>query len=326
MLDPTRVRVLLPTAGGPNTPEATLLAAGLAKRSAEPISLLLVRAPSRLRDRLLGLFRRQPPAPGVDDQLAAVRRIVEAHQPPVTRRVEHPSIAHAIVQEAQRGFDLIVIGASHRGHSLGGPVLADVVERAPCHVLVVKAGPSGRTEPYRHLLVPFDGGVFARGAVELAVRYAEATSAEITIAILSQSRSTYPARLTDPNLRDSQPDEPEEDSGDLTRISNIFRATDVRPHLVHLRYDPTSSAMTSEAESGKYDLVVVGAENRAVQHRLFFGHDNERLIRNASVTVAIAIPNVAYLGKDDPSAIASLQRPGTPADGAPAASRAASSA
>lgn len=86
--------------------------------------------------------------------------------------------------------------------------------------------------------------------------------------------------------------------------------------------------MTAEAESGKYDLVVIGAENRAVQHRLFFGHDNERLIRNATVTVAIAIPNVAFLGKDDPSAIASLQRPGTPAEGAPASGppRAASSA
>ena len=76
--------------------------------------------------------------------------------------------------------------------------------------------------------------------------------------------------------------------------------------------------MSEEAASGNYDLVVLGAENRAVQHRLFFGHDNERLIRSAEVTIAIVIPNVAFLSKDDPTAIASLQRPrGTPIEAAP---------
>ena len=71
--------------------------------------------------------------------------------------------------------------------------------------------------------------------------------------------------------------------------------------------------MSEEAASGKYDLVVLGAENRAIQHRLFFGHDNERLIREVPATLAIVIPNVAFLSKDDPAAIVSLQRPrGTP--------------
>jgi hypothetical protein len=39
----------------------------------------------------------------------------------------------------------------------------------------------------------------------------------------------------------------------------------------------------------------VGSENRAIQHRLFFGRDNERLIREAPVSVAIVVPNVALL-------------------------------
>ena len=92
-------------------------------------------------------------------------------------------------------------------------------------------------------------------------------------------------------------------------VASRFVPPEVRPHLVRLAHDPHSSVMSEEAATGKYDLVVLGAENRAIQHRLFFGYDNERLIRNAPVTLAIVIPNVAYLLKDDPSAMASLQRP-----------------
>ena len=50
-----------------------------------------------------------------------------------------------------------------------------------------------------------------------------------------------------------------------------------------------------EAQTGNYDLVVLGAENRAIQHRLFFGYDNERLIRAAEVPVIVVVPNVARL-------------------------------
>jgi nucleotide-binding universal stress UspA family protein len=203
-----------------------------------------------------------------------------------------------------------------------------VIEGAPCHVIVVKAGAHSADASCQHILVPFDGGVFARVAVELAVRYAEATGAEVTIAIISEPRT----QLRRP--ADALPDAPPPIEAELTydedisRISNIFRATELRPHIVRLGYDPVSSAMVREAASGRYDMVMIGAENRAIQHRLFFGHDNERLIRDAPVTVAIAIPNVAFLGKDDPSAIASLQRPiTTPVEGvaAPSSPRAASS-
>ena len=54
--------------------------------------------------------------------------------------------------------------------------------------------------------------------------------------------------------------------------------------------------MTSEARTGQYDLVILGAENRAIQHRLFFGYDNERLIRATRVPVLVVVPNVARLG------------------------------
>jgi Kef-type K+ transport system membrane component KefB len=316
VFDPNKVRVLLPTSGGPNTPGAALLAAGLARKSANAVELMFVKAPTPWTDRVRGLFRRRVPNRQIDEQLPLLRQLLDTGQSPVVRTLADGNAAHAILERARDGFDLIVIGASQRGHSLGGPVLEDVVEGAPCHVVITKSDPARPPqEPFRSVLVPFDGGVFARVAVELAVRYAEATSAEITIAVLGEDRPEPASTSSRSTLVADEPT-PEED---LSRISNIFLATDVRPRIVRLVHDPFSSAMSEEASSGKYDLVVLGAENRAIQHRLFFGHDNERLIGEAPVSLAIVIPNVAFLSKDDPAAIVSLQRPrGTPIEGAQA--------
>jgi hypothetical protein len=40
---------------------------------------------------------------------------------------------------------------------------------------------------------------------------------------------------------------------------------------------------------------VIGAENRAVQHRLFFGAENERLLRSAPIPIALVIPHIGKL-------------------------------
>ncbi len=42
--------------------------------------------------------------------------------------------------------------------------------------------------------------------------------------------------------------------------------------------------------------MVLGAENRAIQHRLFFGYDNERLIRATRVPVVVVVPHLAEPG------------------------------
>jgi len=324
VFDPTKVRVLLPSSGGPNSPAAAHFVSGLASRSMNPVELLAVQAPGGLRAAFFGLFRRSPDATQLDQQLSRLRELLVGGQTPSVRKLTSRNAADAILTHARDGFDLIVLGASQRGHVLGGPLLEDVVEAAPCHVVIVKSGPAQPAgEPFRRLFVPFDGGVFARVAVELAVRYAEATGAEMTIAVLTERKGiseksefdvagpTLPA-LTSEQLTSQPPADVEE----LARISNIFRVSEVRPRLLQL--GEQSGAIIERAVSGDYDLVVLGAENRAIQHRLFFGHDNERLISQARVTVAIVVPSMVALSKEDPTAIASLQRPrATPFEGAP---------
>src|SRR5262249_43016229 len=121
---------------------------------------------------------------------------------------------------------------------------------------------------------------------------------ELTLAVLAEQRpqaislsvapgDSIPVGAPAPSLRD--PD------SELERISRVFKTTDLRPTIVRLAYDPTHSALADELMAGKYDLVVLGAENRAIQHRLFFGYEKERLIRRSPVSVAIVVPDIARL-------------------------------
>jgi nucleotide-binding universal stress UspA family protein len=290
------VRVLLPSAGGPNAMAAALLASGLARRSARAVEVLSIKAPTPLFDRLRRLISRRPSYVAgdvrqIENQILNVQQLVQsAGLSPNVQQVEHRSVAAGILEEARKGYDLLFIGASRRGDSLGGPILEDLVRDTPCHLAVVRAGPSSK--PFRSVLVPFDGGVFARVAVEFAVRYCEATGAELTIALLIE-RMPQAARLAseDPEVEEERAT-PE---AELERVSRIFRAVALKPKILRLTYDPQSNAVDEAASSGAYDLVVIGAENRAIRHRLFFGYSSERLLNNDNVAVAIIVPNVARL-------------------------------
>jgi hypothetical protein len=78
----------------------------------------------------------------------------------------------------------------------------------------------------------------------------------------------------------------------VERVSRVFKAVEKKPRILRVDYDPSSSALVAAVEGRTYDLVVIGAENRAVQNRMFFGYDNERLIRSSATSVAVVVPNI----------------------------------
>jgi K+:H+ antiporter len=290
VLDPERVRVLVPSAGGPNASAAAQIAAGLSARSDHPAEAILVQSRTTWRERWLRFLQRRRAVPIVDpgrlqEQLAA------AGLSSNLRALQHTDPAEAIVEEAMRGFEFVVLGASRRGHVLGGNVLERVVEEAPCHLAIVKAGPIPAR--FSRLIVPFDGSLFARVAVEVAVRFAEASGASLTVAVHSQRHSAIAEPFVLPAATNGDQSGAREQA--LDRISRVFRSSSLQPAIVELSDDPYSNPLIAEVLSGRHDLIVLGAENRAVQHRLFFGRENELLIDQDRVAVAVVVPDVALI-------------------------------
>ncbi len=287
--DPAHVRLLLATAGGPNALAGAPLAFGLTKKSSAAVKILHVEAEQVWWRHLFRPFARRRPA-SVNDQIEKMRALGGERAPEIAR-ARGAGIAEAICEEARRGCDLIIIG-SGEGPSIGGPVVEQVVSGAPCHVAILKT--PAPAEAYRRLLVPVDGSIGSRLAVELALRYAEATGAELTLAVLTERRPQA-AAYADLSGTHVLVDAPATGDEELARISVVFRASDVKPSIIHLAFDPRSSPVAEAVEKGNYDLVVLGTENRAVQHRLFFGYENERLIRATRVPVLVVVPNLSRL-------------------------------
>jgi Kef-type K+ transport system membrane component KefB/nucleotide-binding universal stress UspA family protein len=288
--DPLRVRVLLATGGGRHALAAAPLAFAVGWKSDSAVKIVNVQARVAWWRGLVRPFARRSPS-NVTEQLDLLRGMATG-KPPEVGQTAGSSVARAICDEARRGYDLIVMGSGD-GPSVGGEVVEEVVAEAPCHVAIMKSTAQASGE-YKHILVPVDGSVASRMAVELALRYAEGAGADLALAVLTERRPQAAAYsdMSGTHLPAEGPGTSEEV---LERISVAFRATDVKPSILHLAYDPRSSAVAQALEKGKYDLVILGAENRAIQHRLFFGYENERLIRATRVPVVVVVPNLRKL-------------------------------
>ena len=287
--DPSHLRVVLAAGGGANALAAAPLAFGLAYKSDTPVKIVHVEAQHSWWQRLFLSFARRTPA-RVSEQIETMRNMADGQAASIAR-ARGPSIGKSICDEA-RGADLIVIGSAD-GPSVGGPVVEQVVAEAPCHVAIMKGG-TGPHQQYKRVLVPVDGSIGSRLAVELALRYAEASGAELMLAVMTERRPQAAAYV---DISGTHPpaESPVSGEEELARISVVFRASPVKPNVMHLAYDPRTSPVAQAVEKGDYDLVVLGTENRAVQHRLFFGYENERLIRAARVPVVVVVPNVGRL-------------------------------
>jgi len=293
--DPQHLRVVLAAGGGANALAAAPLAFGLAHKSDSSVKIVHVEAQHSWWQRLFMSFARRTPA-RVSEQIEVMRGMADGQAPSIAR-ARGPSIGKSICDEA-RGADLIVIGSAE-GPSVGGPVVEQVVAEAPCHVAIMKGG-AGPHHEYKRLLVPVDGSIGSRLAVELALRYAEATGAELMLAVMTERRPQAAAYV---DISGTHPpaESPVSGEEELARISVVFRASPVKPNVMHLAYDPRTSPVAQAVEKGNYDLVVLGTENRAVQHRLFFGYENERLIRAARVPVVVVVPNLGRLAVNERS-------------------------
>lgn len=291
--DPQRARLLLATAGGANVRAVAPLAFGVARGGEASVKILHVKARTSWWQRLVSRVGAGTPG-NVAEQVESLLALA-AGRPPEVAQVSGDDVAGTICAEAKRGYDLVLVGSGD-GPSIGGPFVEEIVAQAPCHVAIMKAPPGQAATAYKNILVPVDGGVASRMAVELALRYAEAAGADLDLAVLAERRPQAAAYsdLSGVHL-------PVEASGttdaELERISVVFRASTLKPSILHLAYDPRSSAVVQAMEKGAYDLVVLGAENRAIQHRLFFGYENERIIRAARVPVVVVVPNLRRLAE-----------------------------
>lgn len=292
IFDKRTLRILIPAAGGPNAQTAMRMAAPLATNEEARITTLFVekdlsRPPGSLRQ----WWRERRYVKG-DDPLVVLQGIAQDFGVSIEKRVVSANgirDVEVVRKEAQRGYDLILLGASGYQHPLGGEFLDEILKDPPTHVAIIKA----RDEKLRYarILVPTADDVYSQLAVEFASMYAEDVGAEVTL--LHVLASPEPPRFRWFRRRQEGLDE-----NVLKMMADTMlwemRPAQTKPDL-HLGAKviegnrPTEEILR-EIRRGGYDLVVLGVESRAGRAGTLLSQGTEQIVNQAPCTVVVVFP------------------------------------
>ncbi len=219
------------------------------------------------------------------ERIARPLRLLKGSRPEL-KLITDPNPAEPVLAEAERDYELVVLGEHRRGpETLFGNIVDEIVRKAPCPTLIVRepARPSdGKPPPYRiwspkKILVPTVGTEYSKNAVELAAVLAASTRAELTVVHISR---------TEANENDfNRPRE----LGDqiVAREAERGRKFGATVETV-VREGPRPEEMIVEmAREGGYDMIVIGSSLRAVSARAFFGHRVESIFKNSPCPVVV---------------------------------------
>ncbi len=287
-------RVLIPTSGGANVQLAAQLVSYLAHQNSVEVTALY--ALSDKKPQHLAATTTAIKDTAALDALAAIADtiLLPADSTIQTKVESGRNKAELILKEANKGYDLIVLGASEGKRSSGTlfNLLVDrVVQEAPCATLVVKSHlPVSKGEvcdlaprPLRHILVPTAGSEYSKNAVEVASTIAAHTQALVTLVhainlpqveyILYEQQRLDSAREIAQQILENQ-----------VEIAQTFGANvqfrilqGVSPEREILKF----------ARQEQVDLIVLGSNIRMITGRAFFGHRIDTILSRAECPVAI---------------------------------------
>lgn len=208
--------------------------------------------------------------PRQDDAiLAKAAELFETHC--LQTKIRMGKVAEEILEEIREGgYGLIILGARPPrilGRVFGKPLSQQVIERAPCSVMIVR----GRTGPVRKILLCDSG---AQGS-ELLDRFTSQLAGlldgkeDVTVLHVMSQISAGPG-VVGKQLR-AEADElmvehtPEGDL--LLRDVESLQQTGIHPSA-KIRHGLVVEEILAEARTGDYDLVVIGSHHSKWQHFL----------------------------------------------------------
>jgi Kef-type K+ transport system membrane component KefB/nucleotide-binding universal stress UspA family protein len=292
IFDKRTLRVLIPAAGGPNAQTAMRMAVPLATNADARITTLFVGKDPAQNGGFLRRWWREKDQPAEEDPLFVLQRIAQDFGVTIEKRVisaDGTREGELVRREAQRGYDLLLLGASGYQHPLGGEFLGEILKDPPTHVAIVKA--RDEKPRYQHILVPTADDVYSQLAVEFATMYAEDVGAQVTLLHVlpspEQQRFRWFRRRhngLDENVLKMMADtmlwemRPTGTKPDLRLTAKVIEGE--RPTEVILR----------EARQGSYDLVVLGVESRTGRAGTMLSQGTEQIVNQVPCTVVVVFP------------------------------------
>jgi Kef-type K+ transport system membrane component KefB/nucleotide-binding universal stress UspA family protein len=201
--------------------------------------------------------------------------------------VEDRKPAGRILDESQKDYDLLILGATEKAaqtDALFHPIVDRMVRLAPCPTMIVKGDVNESQWPPKRILVPTNGTRAARHAAEVAFLLAGAEDEEVLLLNVIQ-RQSHPYLL---GTRDhSRRRETETAEQIVKELQELAESQGV--HTVGMVKTGTDAetVVLSLAHAESVDLIVLGTDVRPGSDRLFLGPRVERILAAAPCPVLV---------------------------------------
>ena len=281
-------RVLLPTRGGGNSQIAAQLVAHVVNDEDVEVTSLYV-------------DRDGSGAGAASGRLASIEGHLNLLAPHNVRRLirsDGDGVADAVLEEAKRGYDLLVLGATEqqvgpaRGRTLFSPVIDQIIQDAPCPLLIVSSRSDAHPDadvppiPLRRILLPVSGSQYNQLAAEVAFSMARERDIVVEVVHVVDRVKVGTGVHAEDQLFHSM-DMAHDLLGQMAATGTTMGAT-VHTDLL-MSSDPEAAIV--ERARNRADLIVLASSRRPVSQRAFFGHLVDHVLRHATCPVAIVSSN-----------------------------------
>lgn len=238
--------------------------------------------PAELRDRYPWLL-----APGEDVSRERMESLLadHLHAPPLTkvdRMIQQGSPLGEVLDIAEKGeTDLVLVGRSVEDVYLS----EKLARKAPCSVLSV---PPQAPAKLQRVLVPVDYSSFSTQALEVAVAFAHASGAELTVLhAFTLPRGEAKATTTHPEI---VTEFREIHTARLENMVSMIKTHGVRIHYHVIESSSAPSAVNAAVAAVHHDLVVIGCRGRHAIYATLLGSTAEAILHGCPVPV-LAVKN-----------------------------------
>jgi len=283
-------RLLLPTRGGANSVYAAHQLKVLFP-DAEVTVLTVADRPSGWRKRLLGDSVEEDAGPG------EVIRTLGPDRCRLIRRRTDP--AEAILREAALGYDMVALGATETtdASQVFSTVIDRVLARLELPTLIFRylgpgdqgALPDPESLTVRTVLLSVESNRASRAAEEVAYSLAAHNDGSVlALHLIAETRDA--AFYLDPSSSSQN------HRAGLELVEESVSFGERLGARVNAEVKPVTrpaGALVEAANTGSLDLLVMGATNRPLSRRPFFGYDISHVIKHVAIPmVMVAIPDV----------------------------------
>ena len=204
---------------------------------------------------------------------------LDAHGIVETGRIV-PAIESIVIREH---IDLTV--ASLR-HFFEKTIISDIMTTLPCSVLAIRVVHLGRMMHIRKILVPVVGSMYARERAYLTSKLAKFFNGTVTVQhVRTISRSGFMG-LTHEKKDIARDHAKRMVKEFVDALSSHGVAAETKAAIDRRATD----AIITEAASGKYDLIILGATRRYFLKQLIKGNPVERILKEAPCDVIVWRP------------------------------------